>query len=125
MLIGTIFNSGGFVSIVPSNASAMVDIRLMPSTSVDDILKKIEDFMKNIINERNEFYREMTLDPTSSARLSASVTIINRLPTAKIDSDHPLVLSCVNAVKKILIVSYSDHRWSLTIIIFSMSDFFV
>jgi acetylornithine deacetylase/succinyl-diaminopimelate desuccinylase-like protein len=56
--------------------------------------------MKDIINERNEFYREMPLDPTSSARLSASITIINRLPAAKIDSDHPLVFSCVNAVKK-------------------------
>jgi hypothetical protein len=38
----------------------------MPSTSADDILKKIEDITKNIINERNGFDREMTLDPTSS-----------------------------------------------------------
>ncbi len=109
MLIGTIFNGGGFASVVPSNASAMVDIRLMPSTSVDDILKKIEDIMKNIINERNEFYRKMTVDPTSSARLSASITIINQLPAVTIDSNHPLVLSCVNAVKKILNITSTTN----------------
>ncbi|CAF1203867.1 unnamed protein product [Rotaria sordida] len=102
---GTIFNGGGFPSVVPSNASAMVDIRLMPSTSVDDILKKIEDIMKTIINERNEFYRKMTFNSTSSARLSASITIKNQLPAATIDSNHPLVLSCVNAVKKILSIT--------------------
>jgi acetylornithine deacetylase/succinyl-diaminopimelate desuccinylase-like protein len=102
LLIGTIFNGGCFASVVPSKASAMVDIRLMPSTSVDDILKKIEDITKNVINERNEFYRKMTLDPTSSARLSTSITIINQLPAARIDSNHPLVLSCVNAVKNTL-----------------------
>ncbi|CAF4783744.1 unnamed protein product, partial [Rotaria sp. Silwood2] len=74
----------------------------MPSTSVDDILKKIEDIMENIINERNEFYRKISLNSTSSTRLSASITIKNQLPAATIDSNHPLVLSCVNAVKKIL-----------------------
>ncbi|CAM4752914.1 unnamed protein product [Rotaria magnacalcarata] len=99
---GTILNGGGFASVVPSNASALVDIRLMPSTSVDDILKKIEDITKIIINERNEFYHKMTRDTTSSARLSASITIKNQLPAATIDSNHPLVLSCVNAVKKVL-----------------------
>jgi len=99
---GTILNGGGFASVVPSNASAMIDIRLMPSTSVDDILKKIEDITENIINERNEFYRKMAPDSASSARLSASITIKNQLPAATIDSNHPLVLSCVSAVKKIL-----------------------
>lgn len=102
MLIGTIFNGGGFVSVVPSNASAMVDIRLMPSTSVDDIMKKANDIMNNIINERNEFYRKMAHDSTSTDRLSASIRIINQLPAATIESKHPLVLSCVNAVKTIL-----------------------
>ncbi|CAF3093895.1 unnamed protein product [Rotaria sp. Silwood2] len=82
---GTIFNGGSFASVVPSNASAMIDIRLMPSTSVDDILKKIEDIMENIINERNEFYRKISLSSTSSARLSASITIKNQLPAATID----------------------------------------
>lgn len=102
MFVGTIFNGGGFVSVVPSSASAMVDIRLMPSTSVDDVLKKIEEITKNIISERNEFYRKATLDQTASARLSASITVVNQLPAATIDPNHALVLSCVNAVKKIL-----------------------
>ncbi|CAF0893670.1 unnamed protein product [Adineta steineri] len=99
---GTIFNGGGFVSVVPSNASAMVDIRLMPSTSAKDILKTIEDIVKNIIDERNEYYRKMTPNSNLSARLSATITIKNQLPAAAIDSNHALVLSCVNAVKKIL-----------------------
>ena len=102
MFIGTIFNGGGFVSVVPSNASAMVDIRLMPTTSVDDVLKKISEITNNIISERNEFYRKVTHDPTASARLSASITIANQLPAARIDPSHTLVHSCVNAVEKIL-----------------------
>ncbi|CAF3670233.1 unnamed protein product [Adineta steineri] len=44
----------------------------------------------------------MTPDSNLSARLSASITIKNQLPAAAIDSNHALVLSCVNAVKKIL-----------------------
>ena len=103
--IGTILSGGGFASVVPSNASALVDIRLMPSTSVDDLLKHIRDTMECIIKERNEFYRRMSVDTTSSARLSVSMTIKNQLPAASIDSSHPLVLSCVNAVKKVLNVT--------------------
>ena len=102
MFIGTILNGGGFASVVPSNASALIDIRLMPSTSADTILQQIKDTLNNIINERNEFYREKTLDSTSSARLSASITVKNHLPAATIETNHPLVLSCVNAVKNIL-----------------------
>jgi di/tripeptidase len=58
--------------------------------------------VENIITERNEFYRKMTLDSTRSDRLSASLTIKNQLPAAIINSNHPLVLACVSAVKKIL-----------------------
>ncbi|CAF1292741.1 unnamed protein product [Adineta ricciae] len=102
---GTIVNGGGFVSVVPSHASAMVDIRLMPSTSVDHVLQKIEDIATNIVNERNEFYRRMASDSSTSTRLSASITIKNQLPAATIDSNHPLVYSCVQAVEKILHVT--------------------
>lgn len=99
---GTILHGGGFVSVVPSHASALIDIRLMPSTSADDIMRKIENIIKHIIDERNEFYRKISLDSSSSARLSASVTIKNQLPAATIDSHHPLVLCCINSVTKIL-----------------------
>ena len=77
----------------------------MTSTSADDLLKNIKDIIDNVINERNEFYRQVSLDSTSSARLSASLEIKNQLPAASIDSSHPLVLSCVNAVKKVLDVT--------------------
>lgn len=103
--IGTILSGGGFVSVVPANASALVDIRLMPSTSVADLLKQIRETMECVINERNEFYRQMSVDKTSSARLSASLTIKNQLPAASIDASHSLVLSCVNAVKRVLNVT--------------------
>lgn len=101
IFIGTIVKGGSFVSVVPSNASAMVDIRLMPSTSIDDILKKIEQIINNIIDERNEFYHSITPNSSSSTRLSASITIVNQLPAVMINSNHPLVHSCVNAIKKI------------------------
>ena len=87
---GTILNGGGFVSVVPSNASAMVDIRLMPSTSADEILKTIDNLIQNIIQ-----------NSTTSNWLSASVTIVTKLPAVSIDSTHPLVVSCVNAIQKI------------------------
>lgn len=87
----------------------MVDIRLMPSTCVDNVLKKIEEIVENTISERNEFYRKVMSNSTSSARLSASIKIINQLPAARIEPNHSLVLSCVDAVKKVLNITPTTH----------------
>lgn len=98
---GTIINAGGFESVVPSNASAMIDIRLMPTTSVEDVLKKIDHIVNSTIEERNQFYRRRKPDETSAVPLSASITIKNKLPAARIDSDHPLVLCSVDSIKRL------------------------
>ena len=102
-------NGGGFVSVVPSHASAMVDIRLMPSTSVENVLQKVKEIVDATIDERNEYYRKMWPSHAPSDRLSASLTVKTRLPAAMIESSHPLVLSCVNAVRKVLQTTPSTH----------------
>ena len=87
----------------------MVDIRLMPRTSAEHIVNEVRKIVEKIISERNDYYSAMATNSNLATRLSASVTIKNQLPAARIDPNHGLVLSCINAVKNIAGSSPTTH----------------
>lgn len=73
---GTLFQGGEFESVVPAQASALVDIRLMPGQDVEQVLAAVQ----------------AALDAEQAARpgLRLSLAIKNRLPGAAIPADHRL-----------------------------------
>jgi len=91
---GTVFNGGSFESVVPSNATAIVDVRLMPLTLPDEIISTIQSIINKVIEKRNK--------PFCPPRLSASLKIKNKLPAVTIDENHKLVQCCKKAVKQII-----------------------
>jgi acetylornithine deacetylase/succinyl-diaminopimelate desuccinylase-like protein len=68
---------GEFESMVPAHAEAMVDVRLMPGQSAEDVLDRIEQIIEETTAQR--------------PGLSAAVEIKNNLPGAAIPSNHRLV----------------------------------
>jgi acetylornithine deacetylase/succinyl-diaminopimelate desuccinylase-like protein len=75
---GTLFHGGEFESIVPAQATALVDIRLMPGQDADEVIAAVR----------------AALDAEQAARpgLTLSLAVKNRLPGAAIPADHRLAL---------------------------------
>lgn len=75
---GTLFHGGEFESIVPAQATALVDIRLMPGQDADGVIAAVR----------------AALDAEQAARpgLRLSLAVKNRLPGAAIPADHRLAL---------------------------------
>jgi acetylornithine deacetylase/succinyl-diaminopimelate desuccinylase-like protein len=70
-------SGGEFESMVPAKAEAMVDIRLMPGQSAEDLLSAIDRIIE----------REVARRPG----LTVAIQIKNNLPGAAIPVDHRLV----------------------------------
>jgi acetylornithine deacetylase/succinyl-diaminopimelate desuccinylase-like protein len=75
---GTLFRGGEYESMVPARAEALVDIRLMPGQSSEDVRARIDDVIRAVMAERSG--------------LSVSMRVKNDLPGAAIPMDHPLAL---------------------------------
>lgn len=75
---GTLIRGGEFESMVPTHAEAMVDVRLMPGQSAEDVLERIGQIIEETTAQR--------------PGLSVAVEIKNNLPSAAIPSDHRLVV---------------------------------
>jgi acetylornithine deacetylase/succinyl-diaminopimelate desuccinylase-like protein len=75
---GTLFHGGSFPSTVPDSASAVVDIRLLPGQSSDEVLELIREKIRTVEDERPPITFEM------------KVTV--DIPGTVIPKDHPLVL---------------------------------
>jgi acetylornithine deacetylase/succinyl-diaminopimelate desuccinylase-like protein len=73
---GTLFAGGDFESIVPASATAMVDIRLMPGQSADEVLAAVQAVIDREAGQR--------------PGLIIAMTVKNRLPGAAMAMDHPL-----------------------------------
>jgi len=73
---GTLFSGGQFESVVPPSAEALVDVRLMPGQTAEQILALVDA----AIGEAQ----------TVRPGLSVSVRVKNDLPAAAIPLDHPL-----------------------------------
>ena len=73
---GTLFHGGEFESIVPAQATALVDIRLMPGQDPDQVIAAVQS----------------ALDTEQAARpgLRLSLAVKNRLPGAAIPAGHRL-----------------------------------
>jgi len=75
---GTRISGGEFESMVPAHAEALVDIRLMPGQSPEDVLAAI----KRIVVE----------ETARRPGLRVSLEVKNQLPGAAIPMNHPLVM---------------------------------
>ena len=64
---GTLFRGGEYESMVPAGAGVLVDIRLMPGQSAEDVRARIDEVIR-------------------------AVMVKNDLPGAAIPMDHPLAL---------------------------------
>ena len=64
---GTLFRGGEYESMVPAGAEVLVDIRLMPGQSAEDVRARIDEVIR-------------------------AVMVKNDLPGAAIPMDHPLAL---------------------------------
>lgn len=73
---GTLFDGGEFESMVPAQATAVVDCRLMPGQTPKAVL----DAVQAIVDA----------ECANRAGLHVAIEIKNRLPAAAIPADHPL-----------------------------------
>ena len=74
---GTLFQGGEFESMVPSQATATIDARLMPGQSAQEVLSHVERAIKD--------------EEARRPGLTVTIEIKNDVPGAAIPSDHRLV----------------------------------
>jgi acetylornithine deacetylase/succinyl-diaminopimelate desuccinylase-like protein len=74
---GTLFSGGEFESIVPGEAQALVDIRLMPGQDPERVIRAVQKTLTSVCAKR--------------VGLQIKLAVKNQLPGAAISSEHPLV----------------------------------
>lgn len=79
---GTLVKGGTFESVVPAEAEAMIDMRLMPGQSSDMVLHQVREVLIEVMHRRPG----LTLD----------YTVKNSLPGAAIPADHRLAQLAVH-----------------------------
>ena len=75
---GTVFHGGSFPSIVPDSAIAVVNIRLLPGQSSNEVLELVREQIRIVESKRPRIHLEM------------KVTV--DIPGAYIPKDHPLAM---------------------------------
>ncbi len=75
---GTIISGGDYASIVPNEASATVDIRLLPGQEKDAVMEKVIEITQNVKEKRH--------------RLEIKIVTKVEIPGAAIPVDHPLAV---------------------------------
>lgn len=75
---GTIFIGGSYPSIVPDSANAIVDIRLLPGQSSEEIIERVREQIQVVEQKRPRIHIEL------------KVTV--DIPGAVIPKDHPLAV---------------------------------
>jgi acetylornithine deacetylase/succinyl-diaminopimelate desuccinylase-like protein len=89
---GTLISGGDYPSIVPNKATAMVDIRLMPGQSAEDVLNRIDQVIQNVCEKR--------------PGLSGEKIVTVNFPGAAIPMNHPLVTIAQDFTEV-----YTGRRW--------------
>lgn len=89
---GTIFKGGEFESVVPANAAAIVDIRLLPGQDPNIVLEQI-----NLLVDH-----EMKIRPG----LKVELRVKNSLPAVALEDDHPLVSIAIDVAQRA-----TDRKW--------------
>ena len=89
---GTIFKGGEFESVVPGNAAAIVDIRLLPGQDPNIVLEQI----KLLVNH------ETKIRPG----LKVETKVKNSLPAVALEDNHPLVSIAVDVAQRA-----TDRKW--------------
>lgn len=74
---GTVFHGGSFESMVPANANALVDVRLMPGQSADEVIHAVE--------------AEIAAETDRRPGLSIEIEVKNDLPGVAISPQDGLV----------------------------------
>lgn len=89
---GTIFTGGNFPSIVPDLATAVVDIRLLPSQSADEVIQIIQNQINTVEQSR--------------PRISFEMKTMVQIPGAYIPQDHPLAVTAQDYTEAV-----TGKRW--------------
>lgn len=89
---GTMISGGDYPSIVPNQATAMVDIRLMPGQDAEEALEAIDVILANVCSGR--------------PNLTAEKRVTVNFPGAAVPQDHPLVTIAQDYTK-----IFSGARW--------------
>jgi succinyl-diaminopimelate desuccinylase len=74
---GTLVRGGEFESMVPAQAEAMIDVRLMPGQSAQEVLARVEHVIEDLVSQR--------------PGLEVTIAVKNDVPGAAIPLDHRLV----------------------------------
>lgn len=91
---GTLFHGGAFESMVPAEAEAMVDVRLLPGQEPEDVLASLKRVVSATVARR--------------PGLSVDVEVKNRLPAAAIPADHPLAQTAAHWAQAL-----TDRPWPI------------
>jgi len=91
---GTLFSGGDYASIVPNQAIAMVDIRLLPGQTKDEVLKQIYAVIEDVRKKRK--------------KLKVSTSLLVDMPGAAIAMDHPLAMIAQDYTEAIY-----GRRWDI------------
>ena len=83
---GTLVNGGEFESMVPAEAEAMVDVRLMPGQTAESVIAAMEEKVDATLRRR--------------PGLTIDMRIKNNLPGAAIPADHALVAAAEEATRR-------------------------
>lgn len=94
MTPGTLFKGGEFESMVPAQAEALIDVRLMPGQSAQGVLESIQQVVCSEIDRR--------------PGLSISLEIKNNLPGVALSPEAPLVRTAAQWANQV-----TGRDWSI------------
>jgi acetylornithine deacetylase len=89
---GVILEGGVFYGVIPGIASFGFDIRIIPGMTCDGVKKDMEKFLDKLRENDKELKAELVFEQPP----------LDWLAPVEIKQDHPLVLSCIKASKKVL-----------------------
>jgi acetylornithine deacetylase/succinyl-diaminopimelate desuccinylase-like protein len=87
-----ILEGGVFYGVIPGIASFGFDIRIIPGMTCDGVKKDMEKFLDKLRENDKELKAELVFEQPP----------LDWLAPVEIKQDHPLVLSCIKASKKVL-----------------------
>lgn len=89
---GVILEGGVYYGVIPGIASFGFDIRIIPGMTCEGVKNDMEIFLENLMKKDKDLKAEFVFEKPP----------LDWLAPVEIKQDHPLVLSCIEASKKVL-----------------------
>jgi acetylornithine deacetylase/succinyl-diaminopimelate desuccinylase family protein len=89
---GVIIEGGVFYGVIPGKASFGFDLRLIPGMTLNGVKKDIENFLNELRKADSDLKAELVLEDPP----------LDWFPAVEIDTNHPLVASCIEATGRVL-----------------------